>query len=247
MEFFFGKNNYMSLRKVFLKSKFSYKIYLIYNLFIRHKAFLKRSSYSQWGEDLEIVNFFENKKNGKYLDIGCFHPLMYSNTCLLYQNKWSGINIDLNQTTIDLFNILRPNDINLCRIIGSEDKKVKVYFDGLFSPVNTADETFYNKHKKKFFKNVFIRKVISQKLKEIITKNKLSKKIDFVNIDAEGMDYKILKQINLKKLKVSLVAIECHHFNGTKTEDYSKILDFFKKNSFSLLKRFGCTSLFRKN
>ena len=113
----------MSLRKFFLKKKLTYKIYLFYNLYIRHKAFLKRTSYSQWGEDLEIVKFFKNKKRGKYLDVGCFHPLMYSNTCLLNQNGWTGTNIDLNQTSIDLFNILRPKDRNLCRIIGSKKKK----------------------------------------------------------------------------------------------------------------------------
>mgnify|MGYP006103656491 CR=1 FL=1 len=237
----------MSLRKFFLKNKISYKVYLIYNLFIRHKAFIKRSTYSQWGEDLEIIKFFKNKKKGNYLDIGCFHPLMYSNTCLLNQNKWTGINIDLNQTTIDLFNILRPKDLNVCRIIGSEEKKVKVYFDSLFSPVNTADKNFYNTHKKKFFKNMFTREVISQKLSEIMFKNKMYKKIDFVNIDAEGMDYKILKQLNLKKLKVRLVAIETHHVNGQVSKDFSKILNFLKKKNFSLLKRYGPTSLFYKN
>lgn len=236
----------MSLRKIFLKNKFTYKIYLFYNLYIRHKAFLNRASYSQWGEDLEIINFFKNKKKGKYLDIGCFHPLMYSNTCLLHQKGWAGTNVDLNQTTIDLFNILRPKDINLCRIIGSEEKKVKVYFDGLFSPVNTADKAFYNNHKKKFFKNVFIREVTTQKLNNIIEGNQIYKKIDFINIDAEGMDYKILKQLNLQKLKVTLVAIETHYFDGRKTKDYLKILYFFKKNNFLLLKRHGPTSLFCK-
>jgi len=236
----------MSLRKIFLKNKFTYKIYLFYNLYIRHKAFLKRVSYSQWGEDLEIIKFFKNKKKGEYLDIGCFHPLMYSNTCLLNQKGWRGTNIDLNQTTIDLFNILRPKDLNLCRIIGSAEKKVKVYFDSLFSPVNTADKTFYNNHKNKFFKDVFIREVAAQKLNNIIGKNLMSKKIDFVNIDAEGMDYKVLKQIDLRKLKIDLVAIETHYFDGRKTKNYLKILYFFKKNNFSLLKRHGPTSLFCK-
>ena len=247
MEFFFGKNNSMSLRKFFIKNKFSYKFYLIYNLFVRHKAFIKRLSYSQWGEDLEIIKFFKNKKKGKYLDIGCFHPLMYSNTCLLNQNGWTGVNIDLNQTSIDLFNILRPKDLNLCRIIGSKEKKVKVYFDSLFSPVNTADKKFYNNHKKKFFKNLFIREVASQKLNDIIFKSNISKKIDFINIDAEGMDYKILKQLDLRKLKVSLIAIETHHFNGSKVKDHPKMLNFFKKNFFSLYGRYGPTSLFFKN
>ena len=236
----------MSLRKFFLKSNFTYKIYLIYNLFIKHKIFLRRKSYSQFGEDLTIINFFKNTKKGKYLDIGCFHPSMYSNTLLLYQKGWSGMNIDLNQTTIDLFNIARSKDINLCRVIGDEEKMVKVYFDGHFSPVNTIEERFYNEHRKKFFKNGFTREVMCQKLNNIFNENNISK-IDFINIDAEGMDYKILQQINLNKIKVRLLAIETHYFDGKQTEDYSSILAYLRENGFLFLKKYGPTSLFCKN
>ena len=112
----------MSLKKIFLKTKFTYKIYLYYNLYIRHKCFLGRKQYSQWGEDFFINSFFKNNNNGIYLDIGCFHPYMYSNTCLLHKKGWSGVNIDINPTSIDLFNIIRPNDINICAAIS--EKKI---------------------------------------------------------------------------------------------------------------------------
>ena len=60
------------------------------------------------------------------------------------------------------------------------------------------------------------------------------------------MDYKVLEQLNLEKYKVSLVAIETHHVNGMQSKDYNKILNFFKKYNFSLMKRLGPTSLFCK-
>ena len=86
----------MSLKNIFLKTKLTYKIYLYYNLYIRHKSYLKRTQYSQWGEDQFINQFFKDKIDGIYLDIGCFHPVMYSNTCLLHKKGWRGINIDIN-------------------------------------------------------------------------------------------------------------------------------------------------------
>ena len=55
----------MSLRNFFLKSKLTYKIYLYYNLLIRHRALVKRKYYSQWGEDVEIFKYFKNKKKRK--------------------------------------------------------------------------------------------------------------------------------------------------------------------------------------
>ena len=112
----------MSLKKFFLKHKITYKIYLYYNLYVRHKGFIRRKRYSQWGEDQFIAEFFKEKENGIYLDIGCFNPFMYSNTCLLYKKGWHGVNIDINPTSIDLFNIARPKDFNICTTVNDEKK-----------------------------------------------------------------------------------------------------------------------------
>ena len=52
----------MSLKNIFIKNRLTYKLYLYYNLYIRHKAHIKRNVYSQWGEDQFIYEFFKNKK-----------------------------------------------------------------------------------------------------------------------------------------------------------------------------------------
>ena len=175
----------MSLKKIFLKTKLTYKIYLYYNLYIRHKAYLKRSQYSQWGEDKYINDFFKDKKKGIYFDIGCFHPLMYSNTCLLYEKGWQGVNIDINPTSIDLFNIARPNDINLCTTISDIKKVFDVFYDDPFSPINTLDKKFYENLKNKFFKERKKTTVESMTFKEILEISNIDENIDFINIDVE--------------------------------------------------------------
>ena len=48
-----------------------------------------------------------------YVDAGCYHPLHLSNTYLLYKRSWNGINIDISEFSIKLFNYLRPNDVNI--------------------------------------------------------------------------------------------------------------------------------------
>ena len=48
---------------------------------------------------------------------------MYSNTCLLFKNGWRGINIDINPTSIDLFKILRPSDLNICTTLNEYEKE----------------------------------------------------------------------------------------------------------------------------
>ena len=125
------------------KNSIFYKLYLYYNLYFRHKAFKKRETYSQNKEDLFINNYFKDKNNGFYLDIGCYHPIKYSNTALLYNKGWQGMNIDMNQTSIDLFNILRKKDINICAAISNENKEAIQYLDHSFSPINTLVKKFF--------------------------------------------------------------------------------------------------------
>ena len=107
-----------------------YKIYLIYHLFIRYKIFLRnRKSFSQFGEDIFINEFFKDKQIGKYVDLGAFHPMRLNNTYLLYKKGWSGTNIDLNQTSIDMFNFVRKRDVNICSLISNEGGvEKKAYF-----------------------------------------------------------------------------------------------------------------------
>ena len=100
------------IKKYIQRGSFFYKLFLYYRLIYKEKFFINRKTYSQSGEDIFIDNYMkENKlKKGRYVDLGAFHPIKYSNTLLLFKNGWSGVNVDLNQTAIDYFNIMRPND-----------------------------------------------------------------------------------------------------------------------------------------
>ena len=235
----------MSLKNLFFKTKFTYKIYLYYNLYVRHKGYQNRKRYSQWGEDEYIINFFKETCDGFYLDIGCFNPFMYSNTCLLHKKGWKGINVDINPTSIDLFNIARPNDINICAAINDEKKIFKVYQDDPFSPVNTISEKFYNSLKDSFFKKEKFYTIESKSIDEILNISKFQK-VDFVNIDAEGSDYQILKQIKIGKLRPKLLSIETHNVDGSEGENYQYIQDHLDKNNYNIYKRVGPTTLFKK-
>ena len=245
----------MSLKNIFFKNKFTYKIYLYYNLYIRHKGYKKKASYSQWGEDHFIENFFKNKNTGIYLDVGCFHPFKYSNTCLLFNKGWKGINIDANPTSIDLFNIARPKDINLCTAIDEKKTEFKFYFDHPFSPVNTLDKqsyenfknSYYRQWKKKSFEGDVVKIVKSKTVDEILEISKPFSKIDFLNIDIEGMDFTVLKQLVPKKINPKLISIETHSTENTKLRDCDLIYDFLKNSNYVVLDRAGQSTLFKLN
>ena len=89
------------------------KIHIFHNIYLKHKHFIKKKSYSMDGEDIFIVEYFRKKNNGFYIDVGCYHPIHRNNTFLLYKKGWKGMNIDIHNFSIELFKFLRPDDFNM--------------------------------------------------------------------------------------------------------------------------------------
>lgn len=67
-------------------------------------------SFSQAGQDKFILSVLQNKKNGKYIEIGAFDPIHISNTYLLEKNfSWEGFSLDIMNEYVDRFNAKRIN------------------------------------------------------------------------------------------------------------------------------------------
>ena len=123
------------MKKYLIKSKIFFKLYLIY-FALKYKFFTNKKSYSQFGEDIVVQNYFGDFI-GTYVDVGCFHPIKYSNTALLHKKGWKGFNIDLNETSIKLFNVCRKDDVNLVACLSDKNEEAQVYIDFEFSALNS--------------------------------------------------------------------------------------------------------------
>ena len=97
------------------KYKFLRPLYVFYNIYIRNFKFLYNGS--QFGEEEILEKLFKKNFKGTYLDIGCFHPTKFNNTNKLYKAGWTGINIDLNPFTIDLFKTPIDFKIAISRVL----------------------------------------------------------------------------------------------------------------------------------
>ena len=226
------------------KNSIFYKPYLYYNLYIHNKALKKRNTYSQNQEDLFINDYFKEKNNGFYVDIGCYHPIKYSNTALLYNRGWQGINIDMNQSSIDLFNILRKRDQNICAAISNVNREAVQYFDHLFSPVNTLDKEFADIASKKFsFKQYVEKKIYTYKFNQVVQKYNIKiKQIDFINIDVEAHDLEVLEGIDLSLFNAKIICIEmANNQHNTKEK---KLKDYLDKYNYNLIKKIGLNGFF---
>jgi FkbM family methyltransferase len=213
----------------------------LYYLFYRPKIFFPLKTYSTFGEDLILKKFL--KKNGFYVDVGCYHPYEGSNTCLLYKKGWRGINIDLNPYSIELFNFSRPNDINLNFAVSSSSKKIKFYYRKEINMLNTI----IKKQAKNNFSNGYCTAYTkSKKLNDIIKETVFFKKeIDFLNIDVEGADFEVIKSLDFKIYKPKFICIEMHN-TDTKSIKNNVIYKFLINKNYYLLWKYRWSFIFKR-
>ena len=203
------------------------KIHIIQNIYIKNKFFSKRKTYAMEGEDLEVVKILKNIQNGFYVDAGGYHPLDRNNTYLLYKKNWRGINIDLSEFSIDLFNFARPEDINVNVAVENKDDKVTFFYQKKLSQLTTIKKNVANFRMQG---QIMEREIKSNKLTTIINKTKYkNRKIDFLNIDLEGADFEALKSLDFNIYRPKLICVEIYD----EDIERSDINVFLKKLNYS--------------
>ncbi len=204
-------------------------------MYYRPKIFLPKSSYSMFGEDTYVEKFFKNKPKGVYVDVGCYHPIDGNNTYLLHKKGWHGMNIDLNEISINLFNKARKDDVNLRIAVSNKFKKIKFFYRKRINMLNTVNKKFANNSFRKGFKTSYIQ---ADTLNSVLGKSKYrNKKIDFLNLDIEGNEINALKSLNFKKYSPKLICVEIHNspFNSSKSANlkYNPVYKFLLKKGYN--------------
>ena len=195
--------------------KILHKIYLtLQNLY--KKIIIQDKYYSFSGVDIVLKKIFYQQEKGFYIDVGCQNPIKNNNTYLLYKKGWEGINIDLDEDNINLFNSARPNDINFNKAVSSDVKEVELYFYHKKSPINTIDKKISEFQKAKV---TSVKKITTDTLNNIISNTKYKNRIfDLLSIDVEGHELEVLKGFDLNKYSPKVIVVEYLDLNVSKLE-----------------------------
>ena len=211
------------LKKIFRQ------FHIIHNIYIKHKFFFKKKSYAMDNEDTAVLNYFKDKKNGFYVDVGCYHPIHRNNTYLLHKQDWKGVNIDTSEFSIDLFNHARPKDLNYHCAISNKNEIIKLFYQKELSQLSTTER---DQAETVFQGNIKEKEIHAFTLDEILNRNKYKDtKIDFLDIDVEGADLKVLEGLSFDKFKPELVCVEIHE----KEIKQSAIYKFLADKNYELL------------
>ena len=219
----------MKLKELLFKNFFTYYFYKKLKIF-RNSS--KNEHLGEFGEDIFIRRFFKNTRNGFYVDIGCYHPIKGSLTYYLFKKGWNGLNIDLSKVSIDLFKIARPKDYNVNAAITDFDGDTIYYENGI---INQQNSLISNDQKKQI-------KIKAYKLETLLINLNITN-VDFLNIDVEGNDFKVISNFNFSKFRPKLISIEQNIYNSEELLklDCHKLLT---KNNYFLTSKIGVTCIY---
>lgn len=160
-------------------------------------------TWSQHGDDLAILNVFHliGIERPSYIDIGAHHPFRISNTALLYARGSRGINVEANPNLIEEFFRSRPEDVNLNIGVGIEPGALTFYMIDKWSGRNTFDRRLaeeFVRQNPQFTISETIDIEINT-LEQVLIKYWESGFPNFLTLDVEGLDERILRSYDFLK------------------------------------------------
>jgi FkbM family methyltransferase len=178
-----------------------------------------RPSWSQFGEDLLVSNIVGlERTNGFYVDVGCFHPIRYSNSYVFYRRGWRGLCIDPSPVSSRFWKQYRPRDIVVNEAVGPAGANAKYLefherpqynrltfgeeippIEGGFVPDRVSPVTV---------------RPLAEILESHLPENTV---IDLLSIDCEGMDLEVLASNDFSRFRPRVMVVEDHDLSTQTT------------------------------
>lgn len=175
------------------------------------RAFLSptkvKRSYSQCAEDLIVKMFLQvdgSLNPGFYVDVGCHHPRRGSNTYGFYKSGWRGVLIDMEDDKVRVAKWARRRDIVVQAAVSDRVENVDIYSPGDFSTNATIDAEAAAHHPE----YQRLHQIETETLTDVLERCDCPSEFDFLNIDCEGNDFRVLKGLVLDRYAPKVICIE---------------------------------------
>ena len=185
---------------------------------------------SQNREEWLIRDFFQDERDGVFLDVGAYHYRNYSNTFYLENNLgWSGIAVEPQTQFAQGYAKYRPRTRFRAYFASDVSDKVAVLHVSDEVPnVSSELKAFAEGDDKRDTK---AREVPTITLNDLLTREGIDH-VDFVSIDVELAEPKVLAGFDIARFKPRLLCIEAH------PEVRQEILDYFMRRNYTVVAKY---------
>lgn len=197
----------------------------------------EKKRYSQLDEELIIRDFFQDRRNGFFVDIGCADPVEGSTTYYLEKHLgWKGIAVDARAELAPLWMRKRRHSRFFSYLVTDHSDTKDTFY-----VVRGAEGLSSTQKERDFMGHTFKgeeREVPSITLNDLLDENKVTK-IDFMSVDIEGHEPEAFAGFDIERFKPELLCVEASphnrdellaYFNAHGYERIDKYLQYDKVN-----------------
>ncbi len=170
-------------------------------------------SCAQEGEDRVLARFIGARRNGFFVDVGAFDPVRFSNTWILYQQGWHGINIEPSPEGARRLRRLRPRDTTLN--VGVAGTAGKMEYHAFNDPaLNTFDAALAaSRDDGRTYRIVDRSTIPVERLDTLLARHvPAGTAIDLLTVDVEGLDLEVLESNDWMRFRPEYVMAEALGF-----------------------------------
>jgi FkbM family methyltransferase len=196
-------------------------------------------SYSQLGQDLKVLDFYNKKQGGFYVEIGASDGITLSNTYLLEKEyKWKGICVEPIPKVFSELCQNRPNS-NCCNdaVFNTSGSTVSFHIShasNLLSGINSTidcgiDQRIVDNNKTEIFVNTIT-------LSDLLKKYNAPQFIEYLSLDTEGSELQILKSVDFNEYTFGIIDVEHNYVEPRRTQMRNLLISngyvFLHQNDF---------------
>ena len=196
------------------------------------------SSYSQWGEDVLVLQFFGDERPGIFFEAGAHHPTNISQTYLLELAGWSGLLVKALPNMRDQFALLRPKSKLVQKALGSPELSGQVLSFIVPADGNLAEARLLEPGEKTPDRSE-IHRVEVTTISAVLSDAALEK-LDYLSLDLEGHELAALRGLDFDRWQPRLILIEDHLYD-------LELHRYLKSKGFKLVYRLGSNNWYVPN
>jgi FkbM family methyltransferase len=187
------------------------------------------NSYSQLKQDIEVIEFYNYKKNGYFIEIGANDGIEFSNTYLLEKDyDWKGICVEPLPDVFNKLKINRPNSICINKAVFNQSNKILNFTISNSHSLLSGLTDYIVHHKNTVFKDYQNIEVESITLNDILNDANAPNFIEYMSLDTEGTELEILKSVDHNKYKFGIIHVEHNYVEPIR----SQIRELLESNNY---------------
>jgi len=199
---------------------------------------LFQKSSSQIRQDIFVLSEVNFKHGGFFVEFGATDGVELSNTLLLEREyNWKGILVEPGKVWLNKLKKNRPLSAIDTRCVWSKTGELLTFKqtnDPVYSTVKEFTHLkshFSARRKGKEFK------VKSVSLNDLLSEYNAPNEIDYLSIDTEGSEFEILKSVDFKKYKFSVITVE-HNFEDQRNLIFELLTSHGYKRKYENVSQF---------